>query len=553
MKSLRHKLLFEANKKSPSGIGKIKNTSREEDVEFIAGDIYDLSGNNRYTDKFTYYSGKGDGYIMDKDGNYYDVVTSSWSSDAGRIAGGSMNYQVIIKKANGTNDAIFSGYSAIFSTPHYDWIISDIKAGYYLEDYIAKNWGALNNQDDFKELKEKGDPKAKSHSEEKKDDEAKKLAEFNERYIILPKFISFYIDNDKLKFEGFRPKGETEGKPEKGKYSLYERDFPSREAYLAAEEALKKQWKEYEDKLEEVNDKLVGVVKNIATQLTEEYFKAPLSKLNGLHFGITPKGNNQDTVSIAIDTKKNKVVTLNRKKKYDRNSLSAKYGPWKDINENPTFVLASFAKVWKNKVSDYLADIFKRASEAWKKVNSRTKTKYIEDNWEEIWQSGRGHYWAKDKYTKKEAKEIAERNFYKWIEDFDWNSYSKQNIEFSTDFIKDFIKGDLPVENTKEETKEEPKEEQTTKETSKETKVDISKARKVQEPKMDAWHNGTRKQNVSSCSDAKLKLNYEICKDKGYDAEAAILKKEADARGLKLESLNLEEMKFSTIERLDFC
>ena len=54
---------------------------------------------------------------------------------------------------------------------------------------------------------------------------------------------------------------------------------------------------------------------------------------------------------------------------------------------------------------------------------------------------------------------------------------------------------------------------------------------------MDAWHNGTRKQNVEACSDAKLKVNYDICKQKGYDKEAELLKKEADARGLTLESL----------------
>ena len=67
---------------------------------------------------------------------------------------------------------------------------------------------------------------------------------------------------------------------------------------------------------------------------------------------------------------------------------------------------------------------------------------------------------------------------------------------------------------------------------------------------MDAWHNGTRKQNVEACSDAKLKLNYEICKDKGYTKEADILRKEAESRGLTLESLNLEEMEFSIIEKL---
>ena len=35
MKDLKHFLMFEAAKKSPSGIGKIKTNAEEKDVEFI--------------------------------------------------------------------------------------------------------------------------------------------------------------------------------------------------------------------------------------------------------------------------------------------------------------------------------------------------------------------------------------------------------------------------------------------------------------------------------------------------------------------------------------
>ena len=51
----------------------------------IAGDVYDLSGDNRYTDKFTYYSGKGDGYIMDKDGKFYDVYKAEFLGIKGEL------------------------------------------------------------------------------------------------------------------------------------------------------------------------------------------------------------------------------------------------------------------------------------------------------------------------------------------------------------------------------------------------------------------------------------------------------------------------------------
>ncbi len=541
--------MFEAAKKSPSGIGKIKNNAEEKDVEFIAGDVYDLSGDNRYTDKFTYYSGKGDGYIMDKDGKFYDVVTSSWSSDAGRIAGGSMNYQVTIKKANGTDDAIFSGYTAVFSTPHYSEIIEDIKRGYYLEDYIAKNWGALSNREKFEELKKKGDANAKSHTQERVEDREKKEQEFAQRYIILPKLVNFIVKDNRLDFENFtiaHGRDQVES-PKDPPCAIRRSNFDSDEAYQVAKDNLEKQWEEYNSKLREIQDKLTDVIQKIATNLVEEYFKVKLDKLNGLKFYITPKKKlDIDLDAIAIDTKKNKVVTLARKRKSNSNKYSygsQAYTLFKDINENPEFELGVSATVIKNKASDYLVDLFKRVSEAWQKINSRTKTKYIEDNWEEIWKSGRGYYsWNPDKYTKGESKKMAEEKFYKWLNEFNWGS-SKPTITFSTDFIKDYIQGELPQsEGEKEETSK-----QTTKE---EIKTDVAKARKVQEPKMDAWHNGTRKQNVTSCSDAKLKLNYEICKDKGYTKEAEILKKEADSRGLKLESLNLEDMKFSIIEQL---
>ena len=541
--------MFEAAKKSPSGIGKIKNSAEEKDVEFIAGDVYDLSGDNRYTDKFTYYSGKGDGYIMDKDGKFYDVVTSSWSSDAGRIAGGSMNYQVTIKKANGTDDAIFSGYTAIFSTPHYSEIIEDIKRGYYLEDYIAKNWGALSNHEKFEELKKKGDANAKSHTQEKVEDRANKEQEFAQRYIILPKLVNFVVKDNRLDFENFtiaHGRDEVES-PKDPPCAIRRNDFDSDEAYKVAKDNLEKQWEEYNSKVKAIQDKLTDVIQKIATNLVEEYFKVKLDKLNGLKFYITPKKKlDIDLDAIAIDTKKNKVVTLARKRKSGSNKYSygsQAYTLFKDINENPEFELGVSATVIKSKASDYLVDLFKRVSEAWQKINSRTKTKYIEDNWEEIWKSGRGYYsWNPDKYTKGESKKMAEEKFYKWLNEFNWGS-SKPTITFSTDFIKDYIQGELPqTEGEKEETSK-----QTTKE---EIKTDVTKARKVQEPKMDAWHNGTRKQNVTSCSDAKLKLNYEICKDKGYTKEAEILKKEADSRGLKLESLNLEDMRFSIIEQL---
>ena len=53
--------------------------------------------------------------------------------------------------------------------------------------------------------------------------------------------------------------------------------------------------------------------------------------------------------------------------------------------------------------------------------------------------------------------------------------------------------------------------------------------------KMRAWHEGTRKQNVGACSDAKLKMYYRVCKVLGFEQEAEILANEAETRNLKLQ------------------
>ena len=52
--------------------------------------------------------------------------------------------------------------------------------------------------------------------------------------------------------------------------------------------------------------------------------------------------------------------------------------------------------------------------------------------------------------------------------------------------------------------------------------------------KMDAWHNGTRGLNVSACGDDKLLKYYDICLNSRYTKELGILKREIDARGLKV-------------------
>ena len=534
MKDLKYLLLFEANSKRPSGLGKIKDKSTEEEVEFIAGDVYDLSGDNRYKDKFKYYRGEGNGYITDKDGNYYDVNTSSWSSDTGRIAGGTMNYSVVIKNVKG-QDLSFYGYSAIFSSPSHADIVSDIENGMYLEDFIAKHWGCLRCKDEkeIEELKDKGDAKAKTYKAEKEASKEQKKREFFERYLILQKDISFKIENGEIKFEYWQPNTrKKEDKPEKSKYDLRRENFPTEDAYKEAYNKLEKLWADYENKYKELDNKVFDTFRPFCEKKLKELFKTDLDDLNGLMFGVKP-ANKDWHDEIALDLKDKKLVVLtDYSKKIGTTDFKVNKEAVADIKFYPT------ARLDKRNPSEFLKNLFKKASEAYLKLNGRQKTKYIEDHWKEYYSYYGNSFNDNKTSVKGDARKRAEADFFKDLEKHNFDS-NRWDISFDVAFLKDFIDEKLSV-----------KPDEISSEKSSETKIDVSKARKVQEPKMDAWHNGTRKQNVTSCSDAKLKLNYEICKDKGYTKEMEILKKEANARGLTLESLNLEEMKFSIIEQL---
>ena len=63
------------------------------------------------------------------------------------------------------------------------------------------------------------------------------------------------------------------------------------------------------------------------------------------------------------------------------------------------------------------------------------------------------------------------------------------------------------------------------------------------EEKMDAWHNGQRRENIKACRDAKLFDYLSICQAKGYDKEAHIINDELVRRGYPDE---FEEVDLST-------
>ena len=59
----------------------------------------------------------------------------------------------------------------------------------------------------------------------------------------------------------------------------------------------------------------------------------------------------------------------------------------------------------------------------------------------------------------------------------------------------------------------------------------MSKRTLTQEEKMRLWYKGTRKLNITACSDSKLVENHRICCESGYFVQAAILRKELYKRG----------------------
>ena len=134
--ALQGKLLKEAN---PSNLKKLKNKDRnihyepsEGDYEHIPFD-YKLSGNNYQ------------GTIQDKKGNQYKVSAEAQEKDTGSIAGGTYYFYVTIFYDN--HQISLTDFTAVFSRNEGpgSQLLSDIKEGIYLEDYLQKYIKYINN------------------------------------------------------------------------------------------------------------------------------------------------------------------------------------------------------------------------------------------------------------------------------------------------------------------------------------------------------------------------------------------------------------------------
>lgn len=519
--------IFEAASK-PSDIKKYKQSVRKETVRFRDSDVYDFSDPG-YDEELKYFDGSGNGYIKDKDGHVYDVVTWERQGDAGRIAGGSRSFGVTIKRANGKDDFEVEGWVAVFSKGHNTQCISDIKAGHYLEDYIAKYINA-RQEEKFGEIAKKGDADATSYTKGKEQKEAESAAEFDSRYISIPQNVYWEITNDGFQVVNWRPSRGKGGK----EYDILNNKLIKAEYQSEEYKKLVSEIGELQNKLDE---QYLSIFKPTVFAEIKKVFKTEdINKLRGIGGFVTfaSKHSSNYQSYFAIDTKTSKIVGVDLDKK-------------KVVKRDIEFSVGDIVSINKKRMSPEAEKLFKAVATAWKKTEGKKQSEYIEQNWERLVR--KDHRFPYERGAKKYGTEEAKKEYQEILKKHDWDKSDR--LEFSLSLVQDYIEGDLPdstgtVDKPLSDPKpngekKEKKEKDEKKERGKDTKMSRS-AHKDAYDKMKAWHDGERKQNLSNCSDAKLKMNYKVCKELGYDKEMDLIKKEAESRGIDInESLSLND------------
>ena len=526
--------IFEASSK-PSDLRKYKRTERKETVHFRSSDMYDTKDPG-YNDEFLYFDGSGNGYIKDKQGHVYDVVTFERNGDAGAIAGGSHDYFVTIKKANGKDDFHVRGWVAIMSKGRNTNCIGDIKAGYYLEDYIAKYWNKYDDKDGkFKELAEKGDKNAKAYEDQKAEKVQQKKYEFDSRYVVVPDNLSWDILDGKFTIRGLNLTNasikELENKRtewlRQNNLKSFEEEAKSNPEYQKLNAAVYNGYNE-------LKSLIMSVLEPVLLNKLQEVFKTKdLNSLSGLtgsfvydkQYMLGKKEHGYR--ALAIDTKKKQFVVIHT-------------GDRKILDGNIDIQLNDIISIYKSEASEKMMDLFKKVSDAWHKANARKQGEYVKNNWEKIYYASAGGYIGKYSKTKSQAKAEAKEEFEQLVKDMDFNYNGKNKFTYSLSLVQTYVEGDMepdaqPIKNPLENPEQKEK-----KERGKDTKMSKG-ANKAAYEKMKAWHEGTRKQNLSNCSDAKLKMNYKVCKELGYEKEMEQIEDEANKRNLQLESLSLKD------------
>ena len=530
--------LNEAKSPAPSALKKFKQGKDNVECEFIAGDIYDLSPENRYKDTVSYYKGDGDGYIMSKDGRVFDVKCSERTSDAGRIAGGSFHVNVTILRVGPNAENIYlTGYSAVFSSPSsptYGSLISDIKDGIYLEDYLAYHEDdieySLTRTTWVKELIDAGDGTgSRTEKMKKRDAKIAKEESFNQRYCVINKNISFScIGGHSLEFydNGGYDKIVAEIRPSSTKNKGKGGMFGSGKAEQAVQVP------------EDVNNAIIEGFRPMAEAIVSNMFGSADAKGLKFEFSISFEGQQKyDGPVFGWDIKNKKFAVLDMEK---RKVLDRKY---------ELRLSCVYHRKYRGDTVEYSKFALKFLEDASKIMvkSLGSESAYVAANYKSVmW--GKSYYGSKMKAG--EAKEECKRQFDKMKGD---KTFSTDRYQFyitpeiaaqvlGSKSYKTFFKtaeSEAPSETdvAQIETPEITNGPDKPRASVKSASETYGKAYGPAKEKMEKWHAGTRRQNLKNCNDGKLRMNYAICKELGFKTEMDLIKKEAESRGIILESM----------------
>lgn len=528
--------LNEAKSPVPSALKKFKQGKDNVECEFIAGDIYDLSPENRYKDTVSYYKGDGDGYIMDKNGNVYDVTCSEGTSDAGRIAGGTFSIYVSILRVgpNGENIRL-SGYSAVFSHPSsdtYGSLISDIKDGIYLEDYLAYHKSDIDynirKKDWIVKLIGAGNGEgSRTAKMKKRDAKIAKEETFNQRYCVINKNISFSCTGGhSLEFysNGGYDKIVAEIRPSSTKNQGKGGMFSSEKA----EQSVKVP--------KDVNNEIIEGFRTMAEAIVSNMFGSADAKGLKFEFSISFEGQKEYGGPVfGWDIKKKQFAVLDMEK---RKVLDRKY----ELRLSCIYHRKYYGETVE--FSDFALKFFEDASKIMVK-NLGSESAYVAANYKSVmWGKA---YW-RPQMKAGEAKKECKRQFAKMKGD---ETFSENRNEFyvtpeiaaqvlgSKSYEKFFkaaksVAVETPSPDMTPEITDGPDKPKASTKSASET---YGKAYGPAKEKMEKWHAGTRRQNLKNCNDGKLRMNYAICKELGFKKEMDLIKKEAESRGIILESM----------------
>lgn len=506
MKSLLS-MVFEAG--TPSKITKKKTNIIKKTNQYKFGDVHDtVSGT--YNQEDEYFKNNSQGYIIDrKTGTKHNVVDASYNSDSGAIAGGTMNWILYISNVGPIKKLRVSGYQGIMSSPSSNtakYIVSHINDGYYLEDYLAIHKAdiAKGDRDKISDIIGNGNVDAKSYKDGKASRIQEKKAKFFQNYGCLSRsfgHVGFTVKDD-------------------GTVQLYQNTLLAHNSLKSKESDSYNARYVDNPNSKSVADAAAKTAAETVAELLKQEINPDLKELKNISgiVAFKKKRESGELEDITLDQifyniKSKKFVMIDGVNDFDVMNNNKSFNPKESAVEVVPFIQKLNIPL-NGGTSEFAKDLKLKAVKEWDKSRKKGRREYIDANYRKFLNAYNGIQ------TKGKAQAEA-RNKY------DEETESKKHTYLPFEFYAQFCKGGKVIGIDKIEKE-------------KDKAAVKTKTIKGGQEKMDAWHNGTRKQNVKSCSDDKLKAYYKICVDSGYEEEAEKLRSEADSRGLKLnESISL--------------